>query len=262
LNSADIVISALRTGHDRLAALVKTFDDESLAAPSAATEWDTAQVLSHLGSGAEVMTNTVQLALDGEPGAPGDFNRTVWARWDVLSRREQAAGFLVWNERLTTLFESLDEKQRDGLRVELPYLPVPADVATVGRMRLSELTHHSWDIRSISDPDATLDAEAVAEMLQTSGDLAWISRPAALDGQRAVLTVVTTEPVTQSTLHLTDPVSINADLADRADGTLHLPAEAWLRLTAGRLDADRTPDTVDLTGPISLDLLRKLFPGY
>jgi hypothetical protein len=208
------------------------------------------------------MTNTVQLALDGQPGAPGDFNQTVWARWDVLSRREQAAGFLVWNERLTTLFESLDEEQRDGLRVELPYLPAPADIATVGRMRLSELTHHSWDIRSISDPDATLDAEAVAEMLQTAGDLAWISKPAVLDGRYAVLTVVTAEPATQLTLHLTDPVSIDTRVAGRTDGTLHLPAEAWLRLIAGRLGADRTPDTVDLTGPISLDLLRKLFPGY
>lgn len=262
MSNADAVIAALRTGHDRLANLVRTFDDESLAAPSAAAEWDVAQVLSHLGSGAEIMTHTVQLALDGEPGVPGDFNQTVWARWDVMSRRQQALGFLDRNERLTALLESLDEEQRDGLRVELPYLPAPADVATVGRLRLSELTHHSWDIRSVSDPGATLDAEAVAEMLQTAGDLSWISQPAALHGQYAVLTVVTTAPATQFTLNLTDPVSIGARVAGPVDGTLHLPAEAWLRLIAGRLGVDRTPDTVDLTGPVSLDVLRRLFPGY
>jgi len=39
-----------------------------------------AHLLGHLGSGAEIMTNTVQLTLDGKPAADGDFNQNVWTR--------------------------------------------------------------------------------------------------------------------------------------------------------------------------------------
>lgn len=262
MSTADIVIAALRTGYERLAELVTNFDEDALAGPSAAADWDIAQVLSHLGSGAEIMTNTVQLALDGKPAADGDFNQTVWARWDSSSRQEQAAGFLVWNEKLITLFESLSADQRDNLRIELGYLPAPADVATVARMRLSELTYHSWDVRSASDPGATLDADAVPQMFDTVIDLSWISKPADLDGVRAVLAVATTEPPTKFSLRLDDPVSLDPAPTDDADGSLTLPAESWLRLVAGRLAPDRTPPTLNLTGPITLPTLRKVFPGY
>ncbi|MFI5728792.1 maleylpyruvate isomerase family mycothiol-dependent enzyme [Kribbella sp. NPDC051587] len=267
MSNADIVIAALRSGYDRLADLVKNFDDDALAGPSAASEWDIAQVLSHLGSGAEIMTNTVQLALDGKPPAEGaeegqQSNQTVWARWDAASRREQADGFIEWNEKLLGLFESLDADQRENLRIELGYLPAPADVATVGRMRLNELTLHSWDVRSAIDPAATLDAEAVPELFQGALDLSWVSKPAALNGETAVVAVATTEPALEFTLRLADPVTLDKGSPAQPDGSLTLPAEAWFRLVAGRLGPDRTPDSVELTGPITLDTLRGVFAGY
>jgi uncharacterized protein (TIGR03083 family) len=262
LSNADTVIAALRTGYDALADLVKKFDDEALAGPSAATEWDIAQVLSHLGSGAEIMTTTVQLALAGKPPAAGDFNQTVWARWDSSSRREQADGFLEWNEKLIALYESLTEDQLETLRIELGYLPAPVDVATVARMRLSEFTLHSWDIRSVLDQGATLAAEAVPELLaERTIDLSWISKPAELDGKSAVLKVITTEPATELTLNLADPVSVEDSSTGEADGTLTLPGETWLRLISGRLGPN-TPAGLELTGPITLATLRRVFQGY
>ncbi|MEV6894703.1 maleylpyruvate isomerase family mycothiol-dependent enzyme [Kribbella sp. NPDC051137] len=262
MSNADTVIAALRTGFDRLAEFVRTFDDEALAGPSAASNWDIATVLSHLGSGAEIMTNTIQLALDGKT-AESDFNQKVWARWDSSSRQEQAAGFLTWNQKLTTLFESLDGDQRENLRIDLGYLPAPADVATVARLRLSELSYHSWDVRSIADPAATLDGDAVPHLLDiATSNLGWITKPANLNGQEATLTVATTNPATKFTLRLADPVSIDPIPAEQPDGSLTLPAEAWLRLVAGRLDADHTPDSADLTGPITWQTLRAAFPGY
>jgi uncharacterized protein (TIGR03083 family) len=260
LSNADTVIAALRAGYDGLADLVKKLSDEELAGPSAATEWDIAQVLSHLGSGAEIMGATVHAALDGQPGPDGDFNQSVWARWNASSRREQADGFLEQNEKLIALFESLDADQRANLRLDLSYLPAPVDVATIGRGRLSEFTLHSWDVRSALDPQATLAPEAVPELLQSSGNLlAWISKPAALNGLTADLLVATTEPTAEITLHLTDPVSIELGAIGQPDGTLTIPAEAWLRLVSGRL---RTAGTVSVTGPVSLETLREVFPGY
>lgn len=262
MSNADTVIAAIRSGYERLADLVRKFDDEALAGPSAATEWDLAQVLSHLGSGAEIMTSTLQLAVDGKPPAAGDFNQTVWARWDSSSRREQADGFLEWNDKFLALLESLTEDQRNDVRIEFAWLPAPLDIAAFAQMRLNELTYHSWDVRSAADPEATLDAAAIPEMLQTDGDLSWVTKPAELNGETAVLTVVTTDPAKEFTLRLADPVSTEATPADKPDGTLTLPAEAWLRLRAGRLAADRTPESVELTGPISLDTVRRVFAGY
>ena len=263
MSNADTVIAALRTGYDGLADLVKKFSDDDLAGPSAATEWDIAQVLSHLGSGSEIMRTTVQAALDGKPGPDGDFNQTVWDRWNASSRREQADGFLEKNEQLVALFESLDADQRENLRLDLSYAPAPVDVATIGRGRLSEFTLHSWDIRSALDPQATLDPQAVPELLQSSGDLlAWISKPAVLGGKSTDLSVVTTAPASELTLHLTDPVSIDLAPADQPDGTLTLPGEVWLRLVSGRLAPTQTSGTVELTGPVTLETLREVFPGY
>jgi MDMPI C-terminal domain len=52
-----------------------------------------------------------------------------------------------------------------------------------------------------------------------------------------------------------DPTATGADLA-----TLRLPAEAFVRLVYGRLDADHTPEGVQADG-LDLDDLRKVFPG-
>ncbi|WP_020391057.1 maleylpyruvate isomerase family mycothiol-dependent enzyme [Kribbella catacumbae] len=261
MSNAETVIAALRTGYDRLADLVKKFDDEDLARGSAATEWDVAQVLSHLGSGAEIMRSTVLTALEVQPAADGDYNQSVWDRWNAMPRREQAEGFLDLNEKYLNLLESLDADQRESLRIDLGFLPAPLDVAAFARMRLAELTLHSWDVRSTFDPQATLDTAAIPELLQRSDNLGWISKPAALNGQYAVLRVATTEPATEFTLHLTDPVSIDFNPTDAsADGTLSLPAEAWLRLVAGRLAP--TFSDLELTGPVSLETLREVFPGY
>ncbi len=91
---ADRSIAALRTTHDELAAVVPTLPDEQLTGPSGASEWTVAQVLSHLGSGAEIALAGYRAALDGEPAPGQDFNESVWDRWNALSPEQQATGFL------------------------------------------------------------------------------------------------------------------------------------------------------------------------
>jgi hypothetical protein len=47
-----------------------------------------------------------------------------------------------------------------------------------------------------------------------------------------------------------------------ADGVLAGPAEALLRLLAGRLDSAHTPETLTMTSDVvTLDQLRRVFPG-
>jgi uncharacterized protein (TIGR03083 family) len=263
MSNADTVIAALRSGHDSLADHVSGFSDEDLARPSGAVEWDISQVLSHLGSGAEIARATLQAALDGEPNPGPDFNHAVWDKWNSMTRRERASGFLQANQALLALLESLDADTRDKLRIDMGFLPAPVDVATAARLRLNELTLHSWDVRVSSDEHAILPADATAALLNQEPNLiAWIGKADPLNDRRAIVAVTTTEPASVFALRLQAPISVDFDIPEQPDGTLTLPAEAWLRLTSGRLTPRYTPASVVATGAADLDLLRQVFPGY
>ena len=59
------LIGVLRNSHERLAGLVRPLTPEQLRAQSYDTDWTIAQVLSHLGSGAEIATLSLAAALGG-----------------------------------------------------------------------------------------------------------------------------------------------------------------------------------------------------
>ncbi|MEV6367965.1 maleylpyruvate isomerase family mycothiol-dependent enzyme [Micromonospora musae] len=259
---ADQTISALRGGHDALVAFVGKLGQEDLVRPSGASDWQVSQVLSHLGSGAEINLAALSAAKSGGATPGGDFNKSVWARWDAMSPAEQAAGFVEANQRLVEEYEALDSTARAQLRIDLGFLPEPVDVATSARMRLSEFALHRWDVEVGFDPSATVSAEAVALLLDNVGAmLAWTSRADVLGGRQAHLTVRLEEPSRLFGLRLGERVELT-DVPQQPDGELLAPAEAWLRLTVGRLGAPYTPEAVRLTGPVSLDELRSVFPGF
>jgi uncharacterized protein (TIGR03083 family) len=263
MTTADTTIAALRSGHDSLAALVSGLSDADLAGPSGSAEWDISQVLSHLGSGAEIARATVQAALDGQPNPGHDFNLSVWDRWNAMSGRERADGFLRSNASFTELYESMDAGTRESLRIDVGFLPAPVDVATAARLRLNELTLHSWDVRVGFDDTATLAPEATEPLLAGTGDLiGWIGKADQRGDGDLVIHVVTSDPAAEFTLRLAERVSVDFAVPEQADGTLTLPAESWLRLVAGRLTPQHTSSDVTTTGAADLDLLRRVFPGY
>jgi uncharacterized protein (TIGR03083 family) len=256
---ADQVIAALRSGHDDLSAHVATLGDKELEGPSAASEWTVAQVLSHLGSGAEIARAALDRAVSGAGAAPEGFNQGVWDRWNAMTPVQQRDGFVASNGAVVEHYESLDAGQREAVRVDLGFLPEPVSVAFAGRLRLSEFTLHAWDVR----PDGVLAADAVPLLLEAySMMLGWISKPEALGGREARLAVSLSDPQAAYGLTVAPAgVTLGEAPAD-ADGELRAPAEAWLRLLTGRLAPDRTPPGVAVTGPVSLDDLRKVFPGF
>jgi uncharacterized protein (TIGR03083 family) len=262
MSETDAVIAALRREHDGLAALVGTLTDDDLVRPSGASDWDVSQVLSHLGSAAVINLGTLQSALSeaGEATEP----EAIWARWNAMGPRERADEFVAADTVLVDSYQRLTDDQRADLRLDVGFLPFPLTVAMAGRMRLNEVLLHGWDVRVAFDPAAVLDQDTVPVVLNGEPNLiGWLGSTEALDGRRLDLHVTTSEPTTQFTLRLGDRVEVlPQDGSGAGDGTLRLPAEAWLRLVAGRLAADRTPDAIETTGAADLDLLRRVFPGY
>lgn len=262
VNIADDVIAALRSGHDDLSVYVNKLDERDLTGPSGASEWTVAQVLSHLGSGAEIALATLERALAGGGPAPDGFNESVWDRWNAMTPVAQRDNFVAANERLVERYESLDGRTREELRIDLGFLPAPVSVADAGRMRLMEFTLHTWDVKVSADPAVTLAPAAVPLLLDGFGPLlGWIAKPDALDGRGATLAVDLTDPERSYGLDLHDSASLG-ERPDQPDGELRAPAEAWLRLLAGRLAPARTPAAVTVSGPLTLDDLRRVFPGY
>src|SRR6478609_11152316 len=103
----DRTIAALRAEHDTLLTLIPELD---LSAPSGASDWTVAQVLSHLGSGAEIGRAPIAKAA-GESVSPEE-NAVIWARWDSSSPADQAAGYVEHGGAWLDTVESLSEDQR------------------------------------------------------------------------------------------------------------------------------------------------------
>ncbi|GCD93242.1 maleylpyruvate isomerase family mycothiol-dependent enzyme [Embleya hyalina] len=263
MTSPDAVIAAFRTEHDILAEVVSSFGEDDPARPSGAARWDVSEVLSHLGSGAEITQATVRAALDGTPIPGRDVLETVWDKWNAMTRRQRVDGFLRANRTLIALYASPAVHTRESLRIDMGFLPEPVDLATAVRMRLSELALHSWDVRVAFDEHAALTPSATRQLLHGAPDLiGWIGKSEPLDGRHNVIHVTTSGPATVFALRLQSRISVDFDVADTPDGTLTLPAESWLRLVAGRLAPRHTPSGITTTGAADIDLLRRVFPGY
>lgn len=260
---AEQIIQALRSGHDDLTALVRSFSADDLARPSGAAQWDVSQVLSHLGSGAEINLASLEGALNGTGTPDAEFNKGVWARWDAMSREERAEKFLAVDETLVARYEGLDPQTRQNLRIDLGFLPTPVDVATAGGLRLNEVAHHVWDVKVAFDPAATLAPEATPLLFDQMDLLVgFLSRPGELDHRPVRIAVRTTSPERSFGLELDEKATFTEPPAD-PDATLVAPAEWWLRLLAGRHAPEHTPAGVTLTGgELTVDDLRRVFPGF
>lgn len=264
---ADRTIAALRANHDALAQVVRASSSADLDRQSGAGNWTVAQVLSHLGSGAEIMLATLGAATTGVDERGADFNQSVWDHWNSMSQQQQANNHLKSGAELVAALEALDGPQRAELKIDLGFLPYPVDVAGFAGMRLSEATHHSWDVRVAFDENAVLAADEAAVLIdQLTGPIAFLlgfaGKIDALDGREVTLRVETTAPDRVLGLELGEAIRL-AEAPSTADGVLSAPAEAVLRLIAGRLAHARTPAGVALSGnAVQLDQLRRVFPGF
>jgi hypothetical protein len=74
------------------------------------------------------------------------------------------------------------------------------------------------------------------------------------------VTVATSEPERGFAVSVKATTAEFASTGVSADPTLRMPAEAFIRLVYGRLDADHTPASVEGDAD-ALEQLRQVFPG-
>jgi hypothetical protein len=185
----------------------------------------------------------------------------VWDRWNALTPRDQASEFLEQDATLLRTLEGLTPGQREKLEIKLGFLPAPLPLATVAGMRLNEAAQHSWDVRVALDPAATLDSDSADVLLEhfTGGMgflLGFIGEPDQVS-QPARVAIEGTDVV----IGIGDQVSLSTP-ATGATAAFRGQPEAAVRLLCGRLTSPYTPEGVEVTGNLTLDDLRRVFPGF
>jgi uncharacterized protein (TIGR03083 family) len=249
-------IEALRGSHDKLLELVEPLGNDRLLERSYASEWSIAQVLSHLGSQAEIFNLFLDAGLSGEDPPGQDAFPPIWDAWNARSPKDQAHDALEVDTALVERFEALTPEQREQLHLQL--FGMELDTVGVARMRLGEHAVHTWDVAVALDPAATVVPVAVALLIDTLGQVAARSGKATSPPRH--LHVSTTGPDRHFTLELGEPVTLTDSPPGGDPPDLQLPAEAFIRLVYGRLDPSHTPPVT--TRDIEVDDLRQVFPGF
>ena len=249
LQDPDPWIRALRHSHEVLRATVEPLDVDQLRQRSYAKEWSIAQVLSHLGSQAEIFGLFLDAGLTGQDPPGQEAFLPIWDSWNNREPQAQAQDGLRADNATLERFESLTDDERARLRLKL--FGMDLDVTRLAQMRVSEHALHTWDVAVTLDPAATVAPDAVALLIDTLGELAAMA--AQPDGKQRELRVSTSDPERHFVLETGEHVTLTStgDAADLPE--LRLPAEALVRLFHGRLDPQ---------SDATLDDLRPVFPGY
>jgi hypothetical protein len=201
------------------------------------------------------------------PGALGvaepvsnDAFPPVWDVWNAKSPDEQAADAIVSDEKQVATLEALSDEQLAAARLD--FFGMQLDAVGIIRLRLSEHALHTWDLAVMTDPDATVQADAVELLIDNVPQFLAPRLGKPLPEPFAVR-ITTTGPDRDYLLTSGDSVTMENWPGDTAGDVpqVNMPAEALLRLSYGRLDPAHTPASV--TGdPAVLDKLRAIFPGF
>ena len=253
-------IATLRNSHDRLASLVSPLTPEQLRGPAYPTEWSIAQVLSHLGSGAEISLLNLPAALgQGEP-VDRDAFPPIWDAWNAKSPDDQAADGLSSDEKYVRALEQLSDDDLAGISLSL--FGMTLDSVGLIRLRLGEHALHTWDVAVSLDPSARVSPDAV-ELLIDNVPAFLAPRLGRPPDAPFRTRIRTSGPERDYLLVAADPISMADWPGDGggADGEVRMPSEALLRLVYGRLDPGHTPAEVTADAA-DLERLRQMFPGF
>lgn len=253
-------LEELEASHRHLQALADPLDERAIGQPSYCDGWSIADVLSHLGSGAEIFEALLAAACAGRPAPGHDVFEEAWARWDAMNPAEKSRHWQTADATLLEAMGTLTADQRHDLRFTLG--PMELDAAGLARLRLSEHAVHAWDVAVALDPSARIPSSAVALLLDGLGAIA--ERAGRTDGSNRSWLVRTAAPTRDVALLDTERLALRVDPATRADGRnldLELPAEELVRLVYGRLD-DEHRGSLPIEQESVLHHLQHLFPGF
>lgn len=256
------VVAALRRSQEELRFVVTPLTSRQLRGPSFRPDRSIAQVLSQLGTGAEIGELVLTAAVEGRRLPGRDTIAAIRRSWRTKSPEQQTWDALRADAALTDLVESFGPVEL--AKMTAACRPIAVDAAAVVRMWLRDHTTHSWDIAVAVDPTATLDNSVVTELVDCLNTVVGVA--GVPSGTRLRLRVSTLAPERELVLTADDTVRLDGwDSADDRASDEPLPhltlwAESLVRLVYGRFDPMHAP-AVQAAG-VDLDRVRELFPRF
>lgn len=249
-------LQALDVSSDRLAKHVDDLTPDDLNRPSSAHGWRIADVLSHLGSAAEICTVLARRSTRGDTTAPTrELVEPIWDRWNQMSPARQRSAWRDADTGFRALLSTLDPATR------VPYFSGLLDLGEFVGYRLSEQSVHGWDIEVVSDPGAAI-PQAELELLWGRLELV-VSR--FHDGETrdrlapARIAIELVDTAQRWWLEVDDGVHLHPGTIPDATATMRGDAQPALLTIYGR---SRTNDRLQFEGAISGNNVTSLFPGY
>ena len=167
MTDAADVLRTVRASQERLAMLVDGYGEAELTGPSYDDDWSVADVLSHLGSQAEIFLLFVDAGIDGTEAPTNDAFGPIWDVWNAKSPTAQARDSLAADRALVDRLEALSADELD--RFELDMFGMHLDATMLLRMRLGEHALHTWDIAVVADGTAVLPPDATEVLVDGIG---------------------------------------------------------------------------------------------
>ena len=247
-------LAPLRHSSKQLAETVEPLDEIELTRQAYPTQWTIADTLSHLGSGAVIFEHRLNDVLADTPTPPDYFN-SVWDEWNAKTPEAQGRDSILADRSAIDRLGELTEEERS--RVHVAFGPFEVGYEGFVTLRLSEHALHTWDVQVALDPTAVLSDDAVDVLIDNLATItSFASKPV---GPERTYLVHTSSPERTFAVEVTsNKVTLSVAVADEVDVTL--PAEAFVRLVYGRLDADHTPEGVNES--LELEALRQVFAGF
>ncbi len=260
------VFDAVKREYQTLVQDVESHPASYVEQDSFCSNWKNYQVISHLGSGAEIFQKSLETALDGNEALSPEGRQAIWGYFDGLAPQDVYPQFKDRTEKLIAYLEALPEsKHNEIIPTFAGNLPLPKALLT----RLNEMSLHVWDIRVKSDPSLKLEDNAAALLLPMVVDR--LPNRAKRDGLdelrgRPVAFDINGPASRQFTLNPGgEQATVEGGLPSGALFTVKMPAEAFERLVAGREPIDKAvaAGTAQVSGDTaSMGSLSKIFPGY
>jgi uncharacterized protein (TIGR03083 family) len=247
-------LAALRASSNHLREVVARLDVDRYESPAYPTQWTVADTMSHIGSGAVILREMFTRALSGTPGVEG-FNQSVWDEWNAKSPAQQVADALVVDQEFIVDLEATSEDQRTNFSTD--FGPMQLDFERFVGMRLGEHVLHTWDVETSIDPTAVLAVPAAALLLDQVHFVA--ARAGKPSGVVTTIAVRTQEPQRDFEVVIDETSVTLLDASHDRTPDVELPAEAFVRLIYGRLDA---VGGLDDGAEAHLEHLRRVFPGF
>jgi uncharacterized protein (TIGR03083 family) len=247
-------LEALRASSTHLREVVAQLETDQHVAPAYPSEWTIADTMSHLGSGAVILQQMFDNALAGTDAAEG-FNQSVWDAWNAKTPADQIADALVADQAFIDALDAASDDQRATFQIS--FGPMQLDFERFVGMRLGEHVLHTWDVEVTINPGAVLAMPAASLLLDQVHFVA--GRSGKPTGEVTTISVRTHEPTRDFNVVFEESSVALVDTVHDGSVDVELPAEAFVRLIYGRLDAVAG---LDDRSEVHLEHLRRAFPGF